>query len=124
MKREFNSTFDQESRYVSGGTTEVNSRALEWWERNQIPINTDDRVYVVERKFEGRLDLIAATYTGSWRHWWYIAMYNNILDAHAEIREGVILYIPTTERIEAALQGKIGGVQSKRELRPTIIPII
>ena len=54
---EKNSTLVRSSRYVSGGTTEVNSRALEWWERKILPINDDDSSYVVEKRFEGRLDL-------------------------------------------------------------------
>lgn len=112
------------SRYVSGGTTEVNPRALEWWERTVFPINPDDNSYVVERKFEGRLDLISASYLGEPRHWWVIAQYNNILDPHSEIVQGRVLYIPTSERVKTILSGTTGGVPSTREVPVSVLPIV
>lgn len=121
---ERNSTRIRTSRYVSGGTTEVNSTALEWWERLHFVSSPDDSVYVVEKRFEGRLDQIAAVFLGEPRYWWIIAMHNNVLDAHAEVREGAVLYIPTPERVKAALSGKLGGVPSTRELPPNVLPIV
>ena len=121
---EKNSTLVRTSRYVSGGTTEVNTRALEWWERTTFPINDDDRTYVVEKRFEGRLDLITALYLGEPRYWWVVAQYNNVLDPHAEIFEGSILYIPTLERVKSILSGKLGGVSSTREVPTSILPIV
>lgn len=121
---ETNSTLVRASRYVSGGSTEVNLKALEWWERTVFPINNDDVSYVVEKRFEGRLDLITALYLKEPRYWWVIAQYNNILDPNAEITEGVILYIPTLERVKAMMSGKIGGVPSTREVPLSILPIV
>ena len=121
---ETNSVMVRNSRYVSGGTTEVNTNALEWWERVVIPVNTDDIVYVVEQKFVGRLDWITATFLGEPRYWWVVAQYNNILDAHAEITEGMILYIPTIDRVKSILTGRVGGTQSQREVPLSILPIV
>jgi hypothetical protein len=124
MTYETNSTLIRTSRYVSGGITEVGQTTLEWWERQIFVSAADDLSYVVEKKFEGRLDLIAAMFLGEPRYWWLIAMYNNILDPFNEILEGVVLYIPSQDRVKNALSGKLGGVTSTRELSPTILPIV
>lgn len=119
-----NSTRLRYSRYVSGGTTEVSDYSLEWWERLNFVSNSDDTSYVVEKRFEGRLDLIAATFLGEPRYWWIIAMQNNILDPYNEVVEGVLLYIPTRERVKTALSGKLGGIASTRVLQPSILPVV
>jgi hypothetical protein len=121
---ETNSTKIRTSRYVSGGTTEVNSSALEWWERSVFLSNPDDSSYVVEKKFVGRLDLIAATFLGEPRYWWVIAMLNNILDPVNEVTEGVLLYIPTVDRIKTIISTKYGGIASTREVLPSVLPIV
>jgi hypothetical protein len=121
---EKNSVYVQNSRYVSGGTTEVNKTALEWWERKVFPVNSDDTVYVIEKRFEGRLDLISAVFLGEPRYWWVIAQYNNVLDPHSEITEGAIIYIPTLSRVMNTFIGKVGGEVSTRAVPTTIFPIV
>lgn len=121
---EKNSVYRPTSRYVAGGTTETNKLALEWWDRNYLDLDSTDKVYVVEAKFAGRLDLIAASFLGNPHHWWVIAMLNNILDPHSEIIEGTILYIPTTDRVNSLMSGQTGGVDSTREVPISILPIV
>ena len=123
--QEKNSVQRRKSRYAAGGTTEVNQRALEWWERAIFTSADDDRPYVIEKKFESRLDLIAALFLGEPRLWWVLAQYNNVLDASAEIKEGATIYIPSADRVEAILSGgKVGGVASTREVPVSILPIV
>jgi hypothetical protein len=124
MSEETNSLQRRKSRYVSGGVTESNPLALEWWERTVFSAAEDDRPYVVEKKFAGRLDLIAALFLGEPRMWWVIAQYNNVLDPFAELSEGALIYIPSTERVDALLNGKTGGIPSQREVPISILPII
>ena len=119
-----NSVLKRGTRYVSGGTTEVNSTSLEWWERDILPEADDDIAYVVEKKFVGRIDLIAAVYLNDPKLWWLIAQYNNILDPYSEIVEGLILYIPTKTRADGMLQGRLGGISSTREVPISILPIV
>lgn len=123
---EKNSTFNKQSRYVSGGVTEVNQFALEWWDRQFFTIDPSDSIYIVEKKFEGRIDLITASYLGEKfvANWWVIAMINNILDPYTEIYEGRVLYIPTRDRVAAILNGQLGGVPSTREVPTSILPIV
>jgi hypothetical protein len=121
---ETNSTKIRYSRYVSGGSAEVGQKTIEWWDREYFTTNPDDQVYVVERRFANRLDLIAATFLDEPRYWWVIAMYNNILDPHNEVTEGTIIYVPTRERVKTLLSGKLGGFPSTREVPPTIMPIV
>lgn len=121
---EKNSTLVRTSRYTSGGVTEVNATALEWWERTVFEVNDDDTSYVVEKKFEGRLDLITAVFLSEPRYWWVVAQYNNILDPFIEVKEGAVIYIPSLERVKLILSGKIGGVASTREVPLSILPIV
>jgi hypothetical protein len=122
---ETNSTLVQRSRYVAGGVTEVNRSALEWWERSNFQADDTDRFYAVEDKFAGRLDLIAQLFLEDTRLWWFIAQFNAILDPFTEIFGGRILRIPTKERVQAMLTGKLGGIPSAREVPlDKITPIV
>lgn len=122
---ETNSTNIRRSRYVSGGVTEVNTTGnIEWWERTPLTPTPNEQIYVVERKFVGRIDLIAALFLGEPRYWWVIAQYNAILDPHAEVVEGAVLYIPSLESVNSLLNGKTGGVPSTREVPLAILPIV
>lgn len=122
---EHNSTLVAKSRYVSGGITEKNSTALEWWERSNFRVDGSDRFYVVEEKFSGRLDLIAQQLLDDSRLWWFIAQYNAVLDPFNEISTGRILRVPAKDRVQTMLTGKLGGVTSTREVPVlSITPIV
>jgi hypothetical protein len=121
---ETNSTLIRSSRYVSGGTTEVNATAIEWWDRLYFTSAPDDTLYVVPKSRAGRLDQISAELLGEPRWWWIIAMQNNILDPALEVVEGTVLYVPSVERVKTTLSGTSGGLPSQRELTPSILPIV
>lgn len=122
---ERNSTLMPRGRYVAGGVTEVNTRALEWWERANFRDSDTDRLYAVEARFNGRLDQIAQLFLEDSRLWWFIAQYNAILDPYVEVSEGRILRIPTKDRTLTMLTGKLGGADSTREVPLTnITPIV
>ena len=121
---EKNSTLIRSSRYVAGGSTEVNASAIEWWERAELLPRADGQYYAVPKPFEGRIDLISAYFYQEPRYWWYIAQVNNILDPHNEIRENVILWIPSKTTLMDQLSAALGGVPSKREVPTTILPIV
>jgi hypothetical protein len=124
---EKNSTLLSSSRYTAGGQTEVNSSALEWWERTQFQTDETDLIYVVDSLTAGRIDLIAAAYYGEdkWSMWWLIAQYNAILDPEQEVSVGRVLRIPTKSRAQQLMQGRLGGYTSTRTV-PTnpITPIV
>lgn len=122
---ETNSVNLAKSRYVAGGTTEVNTLALEWWERASLAPDSSDTTYVIEAKSEGRLDLIAKAYLDDERLWWLIAQYNALLDPFNECITGRVLRIPTKARAQTMLSGKIGGYDSTREVPlSSITPIV
>ena len=108
------STQTRSSRYVSGGITEKSDLGLEWWERTKFTPSQDDAFYAVERKFNGNLRLISALFYGTDIYWWVIGQYNNILDPFSEVVEGVILRIPPKKDVDMILQGRTGGIPSKR----------
>lgn len=122
---EKNSVLSAGSRYVVGGVTEVNTRALEYWEPNTFRLDDTDRVYTVEARFSGRLDLIAQLLLEDSRLWWFIAQYNAILDPFAEIIPGRMLRVPTKDRAQSMLSGVLGGIASTREVPLTnITPVV
>jgi nucleoid-associated protein YgaU len=120
-----NSVNVQNSRYVSGGETEVNSTRLEWWERIQFEVDPSDMRYTVDIKTEGRLDLIAAAFLGDSHLWWLIAQYNAILDPFSEITIGRVLRIPSKDRAGMLMNGRVGGFKSARTIPlSNITPIV
>lgn len=119
-----NSVLNRTSRYVSGGTTEISDTAIEWFERTSIPFAADDTVFVITESLQGRLDMVAKIFLDDPKLWWVIAMHNNILDVNFEVSTGVIISIPSKERVNALLSGKVGGVPSTRVLRPGVQPIV
>ncbi len=122
---ETNSTLVQKSRYVVGGQTEVNSKRLEWWERASFTLDDSDTTFVIDQKTEGRLDLVAKAFLGDNHLWWLIAQYNLILDPFSEIVTGRVLRIPSKDRVQSLLAGKLGGYASTREVPlSNITPIV
>ena len=118
-ERNVNSIYEKNSRYVHGGTTEVSSTFLEYWNRRKIPVSDTDTTYTIEELYEGRPDLLAAVMYGDSRLWWVILQYNAILDPITEFVQGRELVLPTKDRMfDEILIGKIGGIGSKRKHKP------
>lgn len=111
-----NSTYNKKNgRYVLGGVTEVSAWAIEWWEKNQMTPDVTDFAYVMEKKYEGRPDILGYVFYGDPLLWWIICQYNAILDPVAELVEGKILLIPQASRItESSTNVVTGGVVSTR----------
>lgn len=120
-----NSVFTKHSRYTHGGTTELDGKFLEWWDRKKFTKDTSDLFYVLEKTYEGRPDKLASVFYGDSSVWWLILQFNNILDVNEEFVAGVELRMPTKERLlQDMLTGKSGGVPSTK-IQPTIIgPIV
>ena len=119
-----NSTESKFSRYVGGGNTEVSKSRIEWWDRIVFDSDPSDIVYVVERHYENRLDLISTLFYGESRWWWVIAQFNNILNPVDEIVEGRVLTIPNKSRLQTMLLTKRGGIKSTRTVNSNMNSII
>lgn len=119
-----NSLFNKYSRYTAGGTTEQANNRIEWWEKAIFERDESDLTYVVEKFYEGRMDLIASAFYNEPRYWWVIAQYNNILDPFSETKEGRILLIPSKERLPLLLLSKQGGVTTQKQPVETISPVV
>lgn len=120
-----NSVFTKNSRYTHGGTTEIDGKFLEWWDRKIYPKDESDMFLVLQKTFEGRPDKLASVMYNDSSVWWLILQYNNILDINEEFVAGVQLRLPTKERLQKdMLNGKSGGVPSTK-IKPIIIgPIV
>lgn len=105
------STYNQKNgRYTRGGTTEVSSRFVEWWERYDVVHDTSDLVYVLEAKYVGRPDLLSYAFYGTTSYKWIIMQYNDILDPQ-ELVAGLMLLMPTVDKVSSAFPvSKVGGV--------------
>ena len=122
--RNNNSLLNTSSRYVQGGVSETQDNKIEWWERTIFKKDPSDQIYVIENIYQGRLDSISAVFYGDPRFWWFLAQYNNVLDPASEILPGRILLIPTKDRLQLMLTGRIGGISSTRVEVPSIPPIV
>jgi hypothetical protein len=113
-----NSAFNQKNgRYVLGGSTEVSSFALEMWDAIQIQPDPSDFIYFVEKKYEGRPEMLGYVFYGDPGLWWIICQYNNILDPLNEIIEGKALLIMTMERVQSQIlanAANTGGTSTTR----------
>jgi hypothetical protein len=113
-----NSTYNAKNgRYFLGGLTETSSFALEWWDMKQMNRDDSDITYVMEAKYEGRLDMLGLLFYGDTGLWWVIGQYNGITDPLAELVQGKVLQIPLKERVQADLfsqKSQLGGVPSTR----------
>jgi hypothetical protein len=120
-----NSTFTKNSRYIHGGTSEVDGKFLEWWDRKKFTTSDSDLFITLDKKYEGRPDKLASVLYNDSSVWWLILQFNHILDINEEFIAGVHLRVPTKERLQKDfLNGKSGGIPSTK-IQPTIIgPII
>ena len=105
------------SRYVLGGISETSPGFLQWWEKNFLASDPTDVIYTLEKKFEGRPDLLAYEFYDDDTLWWVICQYNTVLDFNSEFVEGLVLTIPTLDRITVAMSAsRLGGVPSTATL--------
>lgn len=73
----------------------------------KITESEDDVFHTVTKPEEGRIDVISLIAYNNSRYWWIIALANNIIDPFNEIKEGVVLRIPSI--ISIYQQGSIFG---------------
>lgn len=109
-------TNTKNGRYVLGGKTETSLFALEWWNKVNVQRDPSDIMYVMEKKYEGRPDLLGFVFYGDTGLWWIICQYNGILNPIDELIEGKILLVPTFDRIKKEFTAGVpGGIPSTRE---------
>lgn len=117
--------YTKNSRYTNGGTTEIDGNFASWWERTTFSSDVSDVEYTLERRYEGRPDMLASVLYGDSSLWWVILQYNHILDINTEFVAGTILTIPTADRVQKDfLNGKTGGVASTAISPPVVLPIV
>ena len=95
------------SRYVQGGVSEIDTKFIRWWERENF--NQDDitdLVYVIPKVYEGKPDLIAYDYYGRHDLAWLVLQYNNIVDVNEELALGKSIKLPTKDRVFYSMLSK------------------
>ncbi len=93
------STDSRNSRYVQGGTADIYSNRIGWWER-RILERQDDDIRIIIKSTEGqRPDLISHRVYGKATYSWLVLQYNNIVDPVTEMIPGKELFLPTQVRL-------------------------
>ena len=93
------SVYSTNSRYSSGGKTETTEKFLGFWDRVTFPEDSSDGIYTLEKIYQNRPDLLAFAVYGDSSLFWIILQYNNIIDPFTEFKEGIVLKIPTKDRV-------------------------
>lgn len=72
----------------------------------ELPVSEADRRWVIEKQYDGRLDMIAYKWYGPTDYqdlMWVIMLYNNSLDPLKDFTVGTEIYIPARTTFEGRL---------------------
>ena len=97
--RNTNSTDNRNSRQVQGGTTDIYSNRLGWWERRDLPRANDDLRITIRDNEAKRPDLISYRAYGKAQYGWLVLQYNNIVDVETELLTGTEIFLPSEQRL-------------------------
>ena len=90
---------DINSRYVQGGSTEMYSNRMGWWERRVFPSDVSDVEFVITDHYHQRPHKLAYDFYGRDDYFFIILQYNKILDVNEEFVAGTTIMLPTQQRI-------------------------
>lgn len=83
-------------------TTPIKDFYLDIMNKRDIPPNANDKIVVIEAKYNERPDLFANDFFGSPRLWWILATRNmdTLIDPIADFKTGVAIFVPSAETIQ------------------------
>jgi hypothetical protein len=89
------------SRQLQGGTIDINTNSLGWWERRlDIEQNRyDDLIIIIPMEYNKRPDKVAYQFYGREDLEWLVVMYNNIVDINEEFITGSTIRLANPSRI-------------------------
>lgn len=112
-KSNFNSVLNRDSRYVQGGTTNVYSNRLGWWERTTFTYDVSDLYVLITKDYAHRPDRVAYDFYGKTSLMWLVLQYNNIVDPATEFVEGKQIRLPAPSRVTREITTqRTGGVSA------------
>jgi hypothetical protein len=101
------------SRYVQGGTTDVFSDRLGWWDGFQLTSASDDITLILDSKYNRRPDLLAYDMYGKSTLMWVVLQYNLIVDINTEFVTGATVVLPSSTRLFGTLlTQQAGGISA------------
>lgn len=107
MKKSIFKTFTDKSaldskrgRYSVGGTTDIFSNRLGWWEKDLSLLEhaLDDIQYLITKPVEFKPSLVAFDVYNTTALEWLVLMYNNIVDINEEFIAGKTIQLPSAQR--------------------------
>lgn len=82
--------------------TPVKDFYLDLMVKRSIPPSANDRIIVIEAKYEGRPDMFANDYYGTPRLWWVLPTRNMdiLIDPIEDFKAGVAIFVPSPESVQ------------------------
>lgn len=109
MARVTRATDSKNSRYVNGGTTDIYTSRLGWWEKRELDFADDDIRFVIDKSTEARPDMISYQVYGKAMYYWVVLQYNNIIDLQEELLAGKEIRLPKFSRLILSIMNKKTG---------------
>ena len=81
--------------------TPIKDFYLDLWKKREVPENANDKLLVIEPKYEGRPDLLSSDLYGTPRLWWVFAVRNMdiLVDPVEDMKAGVDIFVPAKETV-------------------------
>lgn len=96
------------SRMLQGGTADVKSTVIGWWER-ELSLSKDansDIEFRIPPEYAGRPDLISFEVYGSAEYSWVVLQKNSIVDIIDELKTGTVIRLPSFTRLKLSILTK------------------
>jgi hypothetical protein len=96
-----NSLLKRGSRLLQGGETSIDGNKLGWWEKKFFPDDTTDGTFIITKNYEYKPAYLAEIVYGRSDLEWVILQYNGIVDVAEEFKQGLLIKLPSPQRIFA-----------------------
>lgn len=82
--------------------TPIKDFYLDLMVKRSVPPSANDRIIVIEAKYEGRPDKFANDYYGTPRLWWVLPSRNMdiLIDPIEDFKAGVAIFVPSPESVQ------------------------
>ena len=98
------SVLKNDTRYNSGGFSEISPLKVQWWERKLFEKEEfSDRKFTITAQYKFRPDLLSQLFFRRPDLGWVILQYNNIVDLMEELDVGKEIVVPATSRVLGTL---------------------
>lgn len=99
---------EKTSRYRLGGKSEISdSGSIQYWARVKIPSDPTDTVFIIDDLHHMNPHMTATVFLGDSRWWWVICQMNGVINIPNEYQMGLVIRIPTRQRLQDVISRQI-----------------